>query len=457
MRLEEILRQPEGKRIEYKVDLSSPQPLLRSLVAFANSAGGTLVIGVSDDRSVRGLADPLAVEARLANLIADSIAPRLVPDIDIVRWRTTNVIIVSVHLSPSRPHRMISDGSVYVRIGASNRRADPELIEEMRRSARFESFDESPYPSEPIGAIDLEAVKTEFAPRRRIKRSDLSVLGLSTDYQNVEVPTIGGLVLFERHRTAFPDATIRCARFDGLNRSNRLDSRDLTSSSLPAMVRDTMTFIDDHFSRRVVVTGLSNEVRRPIPLVAVREALVNAVVHADYSQRGGPIRAALFDDRLEIENPGLLPAGIAIEDLTTGISRVRNKVIARTFKELGYIEQWGSGIARMTEELTRAGMQPPVFEEIGGRFRITFSTAAVSTPQLAADHQALLISLRAAGLVGLSTAALARVIGKSARTTRTRMQQLVELGLAYEIGSGPNDPRRRYTANPESAGVAPLV
>ena len=63
------------------------------------------------------------------------------------------------------------------------------------------------------------------------------------------------------------------------------------------MVRDTMTFIDDHFSRRVVVTGLSNEVRRPIPLVAVREALVNAVVHADYSQRGGPIRAALFDDR----------------------------------------------------------------------------------------------------------------------------------------------------------------
>ena len=212
MYLESILAQPEGKRLEYKRDLSSPASVLRSLVAFANSAGGTMVIGVDDDRSVRGLADPLAVEQRLVNLMSDSITPRLVPQVDIIRWRSTNVIVVTVHLSPSRPHRIIADGSVYVRLGASNRKADPELIEEMQRSARFESFDELPYPSEPLQSLDLNSVRAEFVPKRKIRQADLAVLGLSVRDQGREVPTIGGLVLFGRNRAAFGDATIRCAQ-----------------------------------------------------------------------------------------------------------------------------------------------------------------------------------------------------------------------------------------------------
>ena len=446
MYLESILAQPEGKRLEYKRDLSSPASVLRSLVAFANSAGGTMVIGVDDDRSVRGLADPLAVEQRLVNLMSDSITPRLVPQVDIIRWRSTNVIVVTVHLSPSRPHRIIADGSVYVRLGASNRKADPELIEEMQRSARFESFDELPYPSEPLQSLDLNSVRAEFVPKRKIRQADLAVLGLSVRDQGREVPTIGGLVLFGRNRAAFGDATIRCARFDGRTRTRILDTADLTGSSLPAIVRDAMAFVDQHFARRVVIRGLANELQRPVPLPAVREALVNAVVHADYSQRGGPIRVALFDDRLEIENPGLLPFGIAVEDLTTGISRVRNKVIARTFKELGYIEQWGSGIRRILDEVAAAGLAPPKFEEIAGRFRITFSLTQTQQPALSIDQETLLKALRTTGTTGMTTADLTTALGRSARTTRSRMTELVALGLVYEIGSGPNDPHRRYVA-----------
>ena len=78
----------------------------------------------------------------------------------------------------------------------------------------------------------------------------------------------------------------------------------------------------------------------------MRETLVNAVVHADYSQRGGPIRVAMFDDRLEIENPGLLASGMTVEDMSTGVPRLRNRVIGRVFKEIGYVEQWGTGIGR---------------------------------------------------------------------------------------------------------------
>ena len=394
-----------------------------------------------------GVSEPLDVEARLVNVINDSISPRLMPDIDVRRWRSTNVIVVDVHVSASRPHHLNGDDVVYVRLGSSNRRADDQLIEEMRRSARHESFDEMPYPSEDVDSLAFDDIATEFSSRRKIRRSDLGTLGLSTRYQGHDVPTIGGVVLFGRNRSAFPDANIVCARFEGTNRSHILDTvdtADIAGPSLPGMVRGALRFIDDHLARRIVVAGLVNQQHRPVPPIAVREAVVNAAVHADYSQRGGPIRISLFDDRLEIENPGLLPGGLAIEDLNSGISRVRNRVIARTFKELGYIEQWGSGITRMFDEVHRAGTPTPLFEELGGRFRVTFPTVATSSPTLTTDEHALLDALSQAGPVGMSTAELTAVLGRSPRTTRTRMTHLVALGLAYEIGSGPNDPTRRY-------------
>jgi predicted HTH transcriptional regulator len=122
MDLAEVLSRPEGKRTEYKRDLSSPGPVLRTLVAFANTAGGTLVIGMEDGtRAVRGVDDPLAVAQKLADVLADGISPRLVPEIDIVPWRATQVMVVQVHLSPSRPHYLASAGSEEASMSASGR------------------------------------------------------------------------------------------------------------------------------------------------------------------------------------------------------------------------------------------------------------------------------------------------------------------------------------------------
>jgi ATP-dependent DNA helicase RecG len=446
MDIQDLLSRPEGKRLEYKRDLSSPAPVMRALSAFANSAGGVLVFGVADDRTVLGVEDPVAFESRLVNMVSDRIAPRLVPEVDIVPWRSTQLVVVQVHLSPSRPHRVVADDEVYVRLGASNRKADPELIAEMRRSCRFESFDETAFPTEPLDRIDNAAIASEFVDVRKIRRKDLSVLGLSTDHQGREVPTVGGLVLFGRDRVAFPDAAIRCARFAGTTRSTIADTIDLAGSSLPRMVRDALSFVDRNSARSIVINGLANTMVRPVPVIAVREALVNAVVHADYSQRGGPIRVAMFDDRLEIENPGLLASGMTIEDMSTGVSRVRNRVIARVFKELGYIEQWGSGIGRMLEALHLAGLPGPLFEELGGRFRVTLWTGESGSPVLSNDEHQLLKALTTAGSSGLSTSELTVTLGRSARTTRTRMTHLVELGLVFQIGSGPTDPQRRYVA-----------
>jgi ATP-dependent DNA helicase RecG len=102
--IEQLLSEAENKTLEFKRDLSSPKPLLKTLIAFANTAGGRLIVGVGDDKTVIGFEKPLDEEERLANMIADSIAPRLVPNIEMVTVRGKTLLVVEVFLSGSRPH-----------------------------------------------------------------------------------------------------------------------------------------------------------------------------------------------------------------------------------------------------------------------------------------------------------------------------------------------------------------
>ena len=445
MDLESVLGRVEGKRLEFKRDLSSPGPVLKTLIAFANTAGGILVVGVEDrTRRVLGVEHPLDDEERLMNLIADRISPRLVPEVEIVPWRTTQLLVVETHLSPNRPHHLVSEGEsdgTYVRIGSTNRRADAPLVEEMRRSARFQSFDELPMVDLPANSIDLRAAREAFAPVRALRRRDLASLGCLTESQGRLVPTVGGVLLFGQHRSAaFPDAWVQVARFAGTDRARVVDHIDLTGP-LPSWIDLAYDFVDRHLSRSLSFDGPRRSEHRPIPLEAVREVIVNAVIHTDYSQPGAPLRVALFDDRLEVENPGGLPFGLTIEDIRTGVSRVRNRMMARVLRELGYVEQWGSGVGRMERALGDAGLDPPLFEEIGGRFRVTISMERRRAASLDAVDRIIIELL---GDRGATTAEVAEGIGKSTRTARSRLARLVERGIIVEIGSGPTDPKRRY-------------
>jgi predicted HTH transcriptional regulator len=202
-------------------------------------------------------------------------------------------------------------------------------------------------------------------------------------------------------------------------------------------------------TREAVIGSVKRTDHWTFPVVAVREAIMNAIVHADYSQRGAPIRVALFDDRLEIENPGLLPFGLTIEDIQKGISKLRNRVLGRVFQELGLIEHWGSGIQRMTAACRESGLDAPQFEEIGTHFRVTLSAIPRSTPATDARNDAILAAIAASSEVGLSTSQIAKQIKLSPRAARTRLASLVDRGLIVEIGSGPQDPHRRYYSAPE--------
>ena len=147
---------------------------------------------------------------------------------------------------------------------------------------------------------------------------------------------------------------------------------------------------------------------------------------------------------LEVENPGLLPFGLTIEDIQKGISKLRNRVIGRVFQELGLVEQWGSGIQRMTAACQERGLDAPQFEEIGTHFRVTLSAIRRRAPAKDKRDRIILGALAASPEAGLSTSQIAKRIGLSPRAARTRLASLVERGLVAEIGSGPQDPHRRY-------------
>lgn len=446
MDVKKLLGASEGKTLEFKRSLDSPQGVLRTLCAFANTAGGTLLIGVEDrTRSVCGVKDPLEMEERLSNLVSDSIQPLLVPEIEILSWRKTQLLAVTVYPSQNRPHYLRREGveqGTCVRVGSTNRKADEALIAEMRRYAYGESFDEQPLPDIDSEAIDFRAASELFASVRQLTRDDLFTLHLLTDYQGRTVPTVGGFLLFGKNRLdRFPDAWVQVGRFAGADKRRIIDHADLTHSPVVA-IEHAIAFIHKHMQRGAEIGEVRRKDRWSLPPVAVREAVINAVVHADYAQRGAPVRIALFDDRLEIENPGLLPFGLLVEDIRRGISRLRNRVIGRVFHELGFIEQWGSGIQRMTVACQDAGLAPPELEEIGLRFRVTLCTRPVGKPELDAVDQSILDLL--ADEAGRTTAEIARHIERSARATRNRLIGLIERNLVIEIGTGPRDPKRRY-------------
>ena len=326
--LTRTLGQPEGKTLEFKRDLSSPAGVMRAVVAFANTAGGTVIIGVDDgSRHVRGVSNPVELEERLSNMISDTIRPRLVPDIEVLPWRRTHLVAVHVYPSPGRPYFLEREGverGTYVRVGSTNRRADRDLIEELRRFSRGESFDEQAMPDLDSDAIDFRAASESFSELRKLKRSDLTTLNLVTTHQRRKVPTVGGILLFGVDRARhFPDAYIQAGRFAGTDKAKIADHIEIRSYPVTA-IEEAIGFVQKHALRAAEIGALRRKDRFTVPPVAVREAVVNAVVHADYAQRGAPIRISIFDDRLEVENPGLLPFGLTVEDLRQGVSKLRN-------------------------------------------------------------------------------------------------------------------------------------
>lgn len=168
-------------------------------------------------------------------------------------------------------------------------------------------------------------------------------------------------------------------------RNRKNDYQDI-EVPLPQAVDAIMLFLKKHAMRGADFSGVRRKDIWSIPVNILREVVINALVHADYSHRGTPTRVAFFDDRIEVESPGLLLPGVTVHDMKQGVSQIRNPVLARVFRELELVEQWGSGVPGIFAQAKDAGLPEPAIEEIAGRVRFTVRLAE-PLPLLAAQSR----------------------------------------------------------------------
>ena len=183
---------------------------------------------------------------------------------------------------------------VSVRLGSSKRKADRELIAELKRTAEGKSFDEQVLPDRTVDDLDFSAAAACFERNRKLLEKDLESLRLVARYQGHFVPTVGGMLLFGKDRELiFPDAWIQCGRFIGKDKAAIFDHIEI-HEHLPVAVERVMEFLKKHAMRGADFSELRRRDVWSIPLTILREAVVNAVVHADYSQKRGPYQDCFF-------------------------------------------------------------------------------------------------------------------------------------------------------------------
>jgi ATP-dependent DNA helicase RecG len=447
MTIENLLHQNEGKTLEFKENTIPLERIVKTVIAFSNTAGGTIIIGVRDKtKEIIGVPNALKEEERITNAVANSITPLLMPDIEIKTYRSKELILIHVYHAIG-PYYLKSEGAnrgTYVRFGSTNRVADRDMINGLRLLARNLSFDELPHLQDRKVDLDMITLKRLFEDvGKDIDEQKCEALGLLVSQSGKLYASYGGILFCSKQKNIlFPDAIIQCARFAGTDKVHFLDHLDI-DTYLPLAVEPAIAFIKKHISIRSEIGSVQRVDISQYPLVALREAIVNALVHADYSMRGISTTIAIFDDRIEITNPGGLTPGLTLEQALAGSSRLRNRVIGRAFKELKIIEQWGTGIKRMREACQQQGLQMPHFEEIFNQFRVTLYSTPESKPIFRPWQKKLIEHLRAHGRISPKEAALLWNI--SPRTTREKLKQMADLGFIQKAGTSTQDPYAVYT------------
>ncbi|MBF0119897.1 MAG: putative DNA binding domain-containing protein [Desulfobacterales bacterium] len=393
MNIHELLLQPESRKLEFKRELPDKlTEVMKTIAAFANGAGGELIIGVSDkDRRVEGVSDPLMLEERIANAIHDSIEPMISPYISIFNFQGKELLIVRILPGSNKPYFIKSmgfDKGVYIRIGSTNRIAASYICEELRRQSLGIAFETEMDITKSPDDLDAEGLAFFFNNIGHDPSTcESMVKWLLLKKNNGDYfPTIAGLVLFGK--SDIPDydfAGIRLTKFQGNTMTTISETREYSTPILPKMetiCRNTADFL----KKESYLEGIRRIERTVIPFYAIREAIVNAVVHRDYSIRGSSIKINVFDNRMEVISPGILHGNLDIADIGTGLSECRNRAIVRIFRKSGMMEELGTGIIRIYNLLAQKSLSRPQFFEQGQFFKAVLPQEKESTTFLAGEE-----------------------------------------------------------------------
>ena len=371
--IRELINSGESKKVEFKQDLSQKNQIPKTVCAFANRAGGYIIIGVSDDGDVVGVDDELLEDYldRIANIIHDKVYPMVMPELYTYRINNKSVIVIQIYPGNAPPYYLKSEGKLkgtYVRVGKTNKQADIEMLQELERRRLNKSFDEDINREADSESIDKLARLLGNVLERDITDEKLKNLNLIVPSGDQWYLTNASLILMGQ----MDNCCIKCARFAGDMAIDFIDLKEYTGDIF-GQLYSVIGFIKNHINMSGVISGsgLKRKDIFEIPEEVLREAVVNALVHRDYSISGSDIKIAVYNSRIDIISPGGLPKAITVDEIYAGRSELRNKTIARIFREAGIIEQWGSGIPRIRNICRREGIKPPEISEDGMFVKLT--------------------------------------------------------------------------------------
>ncbi len=382
---------PYDRRPGQMFDIMSepePEPLAETLVALANSDGGTILIGVDEAGRTTGQAYADEVEEVLRAALRECRPPV------VVRWHQAAAeegLAFAIVVPRSSELHSLTDGRVLVRAGTENRPLGGEQIRQLAATKSTADFESEAAPGAQREDFDDEVI-AEFVSKWQERRhrewtGPVDDLLLEVGALNEKgQPTVTGVLLFARNPQAFlPQSGLTFVKFVGtLPRSETgqpgYGRREEIGGPLARIIQRTWEVVGEEMRIGAVVKGLEREERTEYPISAVREALVNAVAHRDYRLGGRRIEMRMFSDRMEIVSPGGLPGFITVDNIVEEHFS-RNPRIVSGLYQWGYIEELGLGVDLMIEEMVRAGHPPPKFKDTPYTFTVTLYNVRERAPQ----------------------------------------------------------------------------
>jgi ATP-dependent DNA helicase RecG len=432
--LETIIQGGEGYKIEFKRSVNSD--LAREIVAFANSSGGRIFIGIEDDGTVSGAVLDNSLRSRIETTANDCD-----PGIKVVMETVGNVIVITVPEGSAKPYRCTN--GFYIRNGATTLKLNTQDIIEFIKTEGRVKFDELLVTDLDYATqLDDDAVKNylSLSGITPVSNTDELLINLGVVVQTPSyVLNNTGALFFAKHPASVcPHATVVCVAYKGNQKVDILDKKEF-SFNLIQNIDESISFLKRHLNLSFEISGKKRKETLEIPEVVLREAVVNAVAHRDYFEKGANAMIEVFDNRVEITNPGGLTKGLKPEQFGTK-TLARNPLIAALLNRAGYIEKLGTGIPRIKKEMLAAELPEAQFE-FDGFFtvklpRFSFETALARDLEVTAKKSARLAHLlRLFNIELFSVSIAASNLDTSERTIRNDLETLVEIGWLKSTGA----------------------
>ena len=368
-----LIERGESTLVEFKETFD--KETIETVGAFANTKGGSVLIGVSDKGKIKGITVGRTTLRDWSNQISQSTEPRLIPEIEDLKIEEKEIVVIQIKEYPIKPISI--KGKCYRRVGNTNRLMTPQEIAQMHFHSIGTSWDAFPTEDKTLEDIDLKKIEkyireANATGRRKIEESPLEVLEKLGLVKDGKATWAAVLTFGKEPQKPLLQSAAHCGRFR-MDKTQIIDDL-MVETDLINQVDEVTKFVTRHISVRYEFEGKPK--RKEIweyPLEALREAVINAIVHRDYTVPSN-VQIEIYDDRIEIWNPGRLLPGITIDDLykKEHKSVIRNNLIAQMFYDIGYIEKYGSGTIKIIDFCKRQGIPSPEFKEVFGGFSVIF-------------------------------------------------------------------------------------